>query len=65
MGTFLKTHHVKYHQQQQPEDLNLHSGQEFAIRSGLVSAEISAQHLEMIPEANPSPPIISPWDGIP
>jgi len=45
--------------------LNLHSGQEVAMRSDLMNAEISAQFLEMILETNPDVPIILFWDRAP
>lgn len=45
--------------------LNLQTGQELAIRSDLMNAEISAQYLEMILEANPNVPILLLWDRAP
>jgi len=45
--------------------LNLHNGQEIAMRSDWMNAEISAQYLEMILEANPDLPIILLWDRAP
>ena len=45
--------------------LNLHTGQEIAMRSDLMNAEISAQYLEMILEANPDLPIVLLWDRAP
>ena len=45
--------------------LNLHTGQELAMRSDLMNAEISAQYLEMILETNPEVPIILLWDRAP
>jgi len=43
----------------------LQTGQEIALRSDLMNAEISAQYLEMILEANPDLPIILLWDRAP
>jgi len=45
--------------------LNLQSGQEVAMRSDLMNAEVSAQYLEMILEKNPEVPIILFWDRAP
>ena len=45
--------------------LNLQTGQEIAMRSDLMNAEVSAQHLEMILEANPDVPVILFWDRAP
>ncbi|HEU0292994.1 MAG TPA: hypothetical protein VFR47_09675 [Anaerolineales bacterium] len=45
--------------------LNLHTGQEIAMRSDLMNAEVSAQHLELILDANPAVPIILFWDRAP
>jgi len=45
--------------------LNLHTGQEIAMRSDLMNAEVSAQHLELILAANPDVPIILFWDRAP
>jgi transposase len=45
--------------------LNLHTGQEIAMRSDLMNAEVSAQYLEMILEANPDVPVILFWDRAP
>jgi len=45
--------------------LNLHNGQEVAMRSDLMNAEISAQYLEMILKTNPEVPIILFWDRAP
>lgn len=45
--------------------LNLHTGQEIAMRSDLMNAEASAQHLELILDANPDVPIILFWDRAP
>ena len=45
--------------------LNLQTGQEIAMRSDLMNAEVSAQHLEMILEANPAVPILLFWDRAP
>ena len=45
--------------------LNLHTGQELAMHSDLMNAEISAQYLEMILAANPTVPIVLLWDRAP
>jgi transposase len=45
--------------------LNLQTGQELAMRSDVMNAEISAQYLEMILEANPDVPILLLWDRAP
>jgi transposase len=45
--------------------LNLQTGQEVAIRSDLMNAEISAQYLELILETNPDVAIILFWDRAP
>jgi len=45
--------------------LNLQTGQEVAMRSDLLNAEISAQYLELILEANPDGLIILFWDRAP
>lgn len=45
--------------------LNLQTGQEIAMRSDLMNAEVSAQHLELILEANPDVPILLFWDRAP
>ena len=45
--------------------LNLQTGQEIAMRSDLMNAEISAQYLELILEANPNVPILLLWDRAP
>lgn len=45
--------------------LNLQTGQELAMRSDLMNAEVSAQYLEMILEANPNVPVILLWDRAP
>jgi hypothetical protein len=45
--------------------LNLQSGQEIAMRSDLMNAEVSAQHLEMILDVNSNVPIILFWDRAP
>jgi transposase len=45
--------------------LNLQTGQEIAMRSDLMNAEVSAQYLEMTLEANPDVPIILLWDRAP
>lgn len=45
--------------------LNLQTGQEMAMRSDIMNAEVSAQHLEMILEANPDVPIVLFWDRAP
>ena len=45
--------------------LNLQTGQEIAMRSDLVNAEVSAQHLELILETNPDVPILLFWDRAP
>lgn len=45
--------------------MNLHNGQEIAMRSDLMNADISAQYLEMILEANPNVPMILLWDRAP
>ncbi len=45
--------------------LNLKTGQEIAMRSDNMNAEASAQHLEMLLEANPDVPIILFWDRAP
>ena len=42
--------------------LNLKTGQEIAMRSDLMNAEVSAQHLQMLLDANPEVPIILFWD---
>ena len=43
----------------------MQSGQEVAMRSDLMNAEVSAQYLEMILEKNPDVPIILFWDRAP
>lgn len=45
--------------------LNLQTGQELAMCSDLMNAEVSAQYLEMILEANPDLPILLFWDRAP
>ena len=45
--------------------LNLKTGQELAMRSDVMNAEVSAQHLEMLLEANPDVPILLFWDRTP
>ena len=45
--------------------LNLQTGQEIAMRSDLMNAEVSAQYLEMLLEANPGLPILLFWDRAP
>ena len=45
--------------------LNLKTGQENAMRSDIMNAEVSAQHLEMLLDANPNAPIILFWDRAP
>lgn len=45
--------------------LNLQTGQQVAMRSDLMNAEISAQYLEMILETNPEVAIILFWDRAP
>ena len=45
--------------------LNLQTGQEIAMRSDIMNAEVSAQHLEMLLEDNPDVPIILFWDRAP
>jgi len=45
--------------------LNLQTGQEIAMRSDVMNAEVSAQYLEMILEANPDVPILLLWDRAP
>jgi transposase len=45
--------------------LNLHSGQEIAMRSDLMNAEVSAQYLEMLLEKYPEAPILLFWDRAP
>ena len=45
--------------------LNLQTGQEIAMRSDVMNAEVSAQHLEMILDANPHVPILLLWDRAP
>jgi transposase len=45
--------------------LNLQTGQELAMRSDLMNAEVSAQHLEMLLEAYPNRPILLFWDRAP
>ena len=45
--------------------LNLQTGQELAMCSDVMNAEISAQYLEMILEANPDVPILLLWDRAP
>ena len=45
--------------------LNLQTGQQVAIRSDLMNAEISAQYLEMILKTNPAVAIILFWDRAP
>jgi hypothetical protein len=45
--------------------LNLQTGQEIAMRSDLLNAEVSAQYLELCLEANPNVPILLFWDRAP
>lgn len=45
--------------------LNLQTGQEIAMRSDLMNAEVSAQHLELILETHPGVPILLFWDRAP
>jgi transposase len=45
--------------------LNLQTGQEIAMRSDLMNTEVSAQHLEMLLDANPDVPIVLFWDRAP
>jgi len=45
--------------------LNLQTGQETAMRSDIMNAEVSAQHLELILETNPDTPILLFWDRAP
>ena len=45
--------------------LNLQTRQEIAMRSDLMNAEVSAQHLEVLLEANPKVPILLFWDRAP
>jgi len=45
--------------------LNLQTGQEIAMRSDLMNAEVSAQHLEILLDANPNVPIVLLWDRAP
>lgn len=45
--------------------LNLKTGQEIAMRSDIMNAETSAQHLEMLLDANPDVPVILFWDRAP
>jgi transposase len=45
--------------------LNLQTGQEIAMRSEIMNAKVSAQHLEMLLEGNPDVPIILFWDRAP
>ena len=45
--------------------LNLQTGQELAMRSDLMNAKVSAQHLEMLLEAYPNLPIVLFWDRAP
>ena len=45
--------------------LNLKTGQEIAMRSDIMNAEVSAQHLEMLLEANPDVPVVLFWDRAP
>jgi transposase len=45
--------------------LNLQTGQEIAMRSDLMNAEVSALHLEMLLETNPDVPIVLFWDRAP
>ena len=45
--------------------LNLKTGQEIAMRSDIMNAEVSAQHLEMLLDANPDVPIVLFWDRAP
>lgn len=45
--------------------LNLRTGQEIAMRSDLMNAEVSAQHLEILLETYPDVPILLFWDRAP
>jgi len=45
--------------------LNLQTGQETAMRSDIMNADVSAQHLELILETNPDTPILLFWDRAP
>jgi transposase len=44
---------------------NGQTGQEIAMRSDLMNADVSPQYLEMILEANPDVPVILFWDRAP
>jgi transposase len=45
--------------------LNRQTGQEIAMRSDLINADVSAQHLELILAAHPDVPILLFWDRAP
>lgn len=45
--------------------LNLSTGQEIAMRSDIMNAEISALYMEILLEANPDVPIVLFWDRAP
>ncbi len=45
--------------------LNLRTGQEIAMRSDLMNAEVSAQHLEILLDTYPDVPLILFWDRAP
>ena len=45
--------------------LNLQTGQEIAMRSDLMNAEVSAQHLKMLLDTYPEVPIVLFWDRAP
>jgi transposase len=45
--------------------LNLQTGQEIAMRSDIMNADVSAQHLEFILDTNPDTPILLFWDRAP
>ncbi len=45
--------------------LNLHTGQEIAMRTDVMNAEVTARYLEIVLEANPDMPIVLFWDRAP
>lgn len=45
--------------------LNLQTGKDIAMRSDLMNAEVSAQYLEKLLDANPEVPLILFWDRAP
>ena len=45
--------------------LNLHTGEEIAMRSDLMNAEVSAQYLNLILHENPGVPVVLFWDRAP